>query len=234
MSETNPSYSPGPRPEAIPSDNDLTVDLTQEEFGDGADLQALADEMADYDPTAPKAGAVEPVILDRVGQDTELTQLRSRLEALQKAETEHKDRHHRLMADFANHRNRVGRETQLAVTLAERKLLLELLPVQDSLERCLSATYNTVEDFHSGVVLIQKQLQEALRKAGVEPLDVKVGDPFDAQHAEALTTTSQRTLPDGSVAAIYERGYLLRDQLLRPARVIVNNNPDGELPQHPS
>jgi len=227
MAEPIPSHNPGPHP-GFPPENDLTVDLTQEEFGEGADLQAVADEMADYDPLASKGGHGESAPGDRTGQGTELAELRNRLEALQKAESEHKDRHHRLMADFANHRNRVGRETQLAVTLAERKLLMELLPVQDSLERCLSATYNTVEDFHSGVVLIQRQLQEALRKAGVEPLDVKVGDPFDAQHAEALTTTTQRTLPDNSVAAIYERGYLLRDQLLRPARVIVNNNPDGD------
>ena len=227
MAEPIPSHNPG-LPPGSPSENDLTVDHTQEEFGEGADLQALADEMEDYDPLAPKGGQGEPAAGDRSGQETEVAELKRRLDALQKAETEHKDRHHRLMADFANHRNRVGRETQLAVTLAERKLLMELLPVQDSLERCLTATYNTVEDFHSGVVLIQKQLQEALRKAGVEPLDVKVGDPFDAQHAEALTTTTQRTLPDNSVAAIYERGYMLRDQLLRPARVIVNNNPDGD------
>ncbi|NTV76146.1 MAG: nucleotide exchange factor GrpE, partial [Holophaga sp.] len=141
---------------------------------------------------------------------------------------------HRLMADFTNHRNRVGRETQLAVTLAERKVLLELLPVLDSFERCINATYTSLEDFHAGVVLIHRQMQEALRKTGVEPLALNVGDPFDAQHAEALTTTSQASLPDGSVAAIYERGYYLRDQLLRPARVIVNNHPEGDPTQDPS
>jgi molecular chaperone GrpE len=138
------------------------------------------------------------------------------------------------MADFANHRNRVGRETSLAVTLAERKLLMELLPVLDSFERCIGATYTSLEDFHAGVVLIHRQMQEALRKCGVEALPLNVGDPFDAQHAEALTTTSQPALPDGSVAAIYERGYLLKEQLLRPARVIVNNNPAGDPPQDPS
>lgn len=228
MPEPNPSHRPVPPQDLAPPETDLTVDLTEEEFGESADLQALADEIADYEP--PKAGSAADVS----GLEAELASLRSRVEAMQKAEADHKDRHHRLMADFANHRNRVGRETQLAVTLAERKLLLELLPVQDSLERCLSAKYNTVEDFHSGAQLIQKQMQEAFRKAGVEPLEVRVGDPFDAQHAEALTTTTQKSLPDGCVAAIYERGYMLRDQLLRPARVIVNNNPDAELPQNPS
>lgn len=220
MANQNPTPNPGLSPDSVPPENDLTVDLTMEEFGEGEDLQKLADEMADYDPAADAAGTAKDA--------GEVARLRAQVEALQKAEAEHKDRHHRLMADFANHRNRVGRETQLAVTLAERKVLLELLPVLDSMERCLDAKYTSLEDFHNGVALIQKQLQDSLRKAGVEALPLAVGDPFDAQHAEALTTTSQAELPDGSVAAIYERGYLHRDQLLRPARVIVNNHPDPE------
>ena len=233
MAEQNHPRNPGHPPEGLPPENDLTVDLTLEEFGDHEDLQALADEMADYDPTVK---AVEPPSGDagKGGLEEQLAQARARLEVLEKVESEYKDKHHRLMADFANHRNRVGRETQLAVTLAERKLLLELLPVLDSFERCISSTYTSVEDFHAGVVLIHRQMAEALRKAGVEPLAVRVGDPFDAQHAEALTTTTQKALPDGCVAAIYERGYMLRDQLLRPARVIVNNNPEGDTPLDPS
>jgi molecular chaperone GrpE len=204
------------------------VDLTHEEFGDGDNLQALADEIGDYEPPAAEPAAAEASGLSREELETELARTRARLMALEKAEHEHSDKHQRLMADFANHRNRVGRETLLAVTLAERKLLLEFLPVLDSFERCINATYTSLEDFHGGVVLIHRQMQEALRKVGVEPMTVKVGDPFDAQQAEALTTTCQPSLPDGSVAAIYERGYLLREQLLRPARVIVNNLPDPD------
>ena len=234
MTDTNNPQQPGPAPDPLRPENDLTVDLTFEEFGEGEDLQAVADGLADYDPDAARPPAGGTSALSREDLEAELAKARARIEAIEKTESEHKDKHHRLMADFANHRNRVGRETQLAVTLAERKLLLEILSVLDSLERCASAKYNTVEDFHGGVVLIQRQMQEALRKAGVEPLEVKVGDPFDAQKAEALTTTTQKALPDGSVAAIYERGYLHRDQLLRAARVIVNNNPEGEPSQNPS
>ena len=225
-----------PNPDTLPEgdlpDHEQMVDLNAEEFGEVDDLQAVADEMADYAPPSPAPSGGLPQSRDELA--TELAKTRQRLEALEKTEAEHKDKHHRLMADFANHRNRVGRETLLAVSLAERKLLMEILPVMDSFERCVSATYNSVEDFHNGVLLIQKQMQEALRKAGVEVLEVHIGDPFDAQHAEALTTTCQRSLPDGSVAAVYERGYRLRDQLLRPARVIVNHIPDGGAPSDPS
>jgi molecular chaperone GrpE len=215
-----------------PAENDLTMDLTSEEFGDLDNLQILAEEMENYEP--PQGEGTEDSKAARAEAEAELARLREQVEQLTKLDAEHQDKHRRLMADFSNHRNRVARETQLAVTLAERKLLLEMLPVLDSFERCVSAKYNSVEDFHAGALLIQRQLQEALRKAGVEPLEVHVGDPFDAQHAEALTTTTQKALPDGCVAAIYERGYRLRDQLLRPARVIVNNNPEPTGTEDPS
>jgi molecular chaperone GrpE len=60
-----------------------------------------------------------------------------------------------------------------------------------------------------------------------------IGDPFNAHVAEALTTMQRADLPDGSVAAIYEKAYQLRDQLIRPAKVVVNHRPEGapEAPQ---
>jgi molecular chaperone GrpE len=210
-----------------------TLDLNLDEFEGVEDLQALADEVAESTAEA----APEP-LSGGAGEEMEasLFKARERIAELEKQEAEQKDKHHRLLADFANHRNRVARETQLAVTLAEKKLLLELLPVVDNFERCLASNYTNIEDFHNGIGLIYKQLLDSLRKAGVTGVDVKVGDPFDAHLAEALTTTSQPGLPDGAVAAVYERGYTLRDLLLRPARVIVNhaqepNLEDGGPPQ---
>jgi molecular chaperone GrpE len=222
------SPTPKPTPGEEPQEVDPALDLNLDEFEEVKDLQALADEVAE---STPEPGGAGGGALAREQQEASLNEALKRIAELEQREAEHKDRHHRLLADFANHRNRVARETQLAVTLAEKKLLLELLPVVDNFERCLSATATSVEDFHNGVSLIYKQLLEAMRKAGVEGMEVKVGDPFDAMQAEALTTTSQPGLPDGAVAAVFERGYLLRDQLLRPARVIVNHAPAA--PEHP-
>ncbi|MDR3670262.1 MAG: nucleotide exchange factor GrpE [Holophaga sp.] len=208
------------RPEVEP-----TLDLDLGEFEGVEDLQALADEVAQSTPDAAPAA---PPSHDEM--EASLFKARARIAELEKQEVEQKDKHQRLLADFANHRNRVGRETQLAVTLAEKKLLLELLPVVDSFERCLAANYSNVEEFQNGIGLIHKQLLESLRKAGVTEVDVKVGDPFDAHLAEALTTTILPNLPDGAVATVYERGYTLRDMLLRPARVIVNHAPPAQEP----
>ena len=208
-------------PQSSAGDPDLseanpTLDLNLDEFEEVSDLQALADEVAESTQGGAAPGAPEPSAAQQREQEHH------------KAMTEQTDKHHRLLADFANYRNRVGRDIQLAVSLAERKLLMEFLPVVDSLERCLASSYSSVEDFHNGVALIHKQYTDALRKAGVEPVEIAVGDPFDAMHAEALTTTQQPGLPDGAVAAIYERGFKLREHLLRPARVIVNHNPSSE------
>jgi molecular chaperone GrpE len=106
--------------------------------------------------------------------------------------------------------------------MSEKKLLLEFLPILDNFERCLALEYTNVEDLNSGVTLIYKQLLEALHKVGVEAVEIKIGDQFDAQHSEALTTVDRPDLVDGTIVTVFERGFMLRDQLLRPARVIVN------------
>ncbi len=227
--------TPNPKPLSAASDEDRpevepTLDLNLDEFEEVNDLQALADEVAESTGSGSAAAEAEGK-LSREEMEASLFKARQRIAELEKQEAEQMDKHHRLLADFANHRNRVARETQLAVTLAEKKLLLELLPVVDNFERCLASDYSSIEDFHNGIGLIYKQLLESLRKAGATGLDVKVGDPFDAMHAEALTTTSQPDLPDGAVAAVYERGYMLRDHLLRPARVIVNHAPEEPHPE---
>ncbi len=198
--------------------SDGTVELSFDD-AEAVDLQALADEVAEQE-LLEASGAVAPSTADQALQD--------RIRDLEKHEKEHQDKHHRLLADFANFRNRTSREIQLAVDMSERKLLLEILPVLDSFDRCLEANYVDVESFRAGVVLIQKQFQDALRRLAVEQVSLAVGDDFDALHAEALTTLQDPTHPDGAVVAVFEKGYLLRGGLLRPARVVVNNLEDHE------
>lgn len=220
MNDSNPHHPKPFQPEPDLPENGPTLDLNLDEFEGMEDLQALADEVAESTSPDDETGAQ--------GTDPGLAVARQRVEELRKAGEAQADKHHRLLADFANYRNRVGRDIALAVGLAERKLLMEFLPVVDSFERCLSSNYANVEDFQNGIALIHKQFLDALRKAGVEEVELKVGDPFNANHSEALTTTSQPTLADGAVAAIYERGFTHKDQLLRAARVIVNHNPQPE------
>lgn len=208
----------------------MTVDLTLDAFDEVDDLQALADEIAEKAPEAIEEAPSNPseALLAEEFERT-LAEAQARIHELEKHGTEMTDKHHRLLADFANFRNRTSRDIQMAVDLAEKKLLLEVLPVLDSFERCLTSNYKSIDDFHAGVTLINKQFVDALKRLNVEKVDLKPGDPFDAQNTEALTTTCDPSLPDGSIAAVFESGFTLRNSLLRPARVVVNHAE----PSHP-
>ena len=239
--EPNPSPL-DPNEEPIVRESDLTVDLTIDEAEAVDDLQALADAVAEETPEPPArvapptraipTGDVSERIIEEL--ERELEEATERVQQMEKRETEHLDKHHRLLADFANYRNRTGRDIQMAVDLSERKLLMEMLPVIDNFERCINASYSTVDDCRNGVALIRKQFVDSLRRIGVEEIDIKVGDAFDARNAEALTTTQDATIPDGAIASIFERGFMLRDQLLRAARVVVNHHPEGTQATEPS
>lgn len=231
----NPEMPNHPDPKSVaPGEAEDLVDLNLDEVGE-PDLQALADAAASEYKTQmvpemdlSEPGDESPEGERRVDLESALTEVEGQLGEMMKREAELLDQHRRLAADFNNFRNRAQRDIALAVEQAERRILLEMLPVLDNFDRGLGASYQDVETFRSGVELIRRQFLEALRRLNVEPLALQVGDPFDALHAEALTTFSDPALPDGAVAAIYERGFNLKGQLLRAARVVVNRHPDAE------
>jgi len=226
---TNDAHpAPDSNPSLPPVEPDELVDLTLDEALEG-DLQSVADEVASEYPTQVLPDAV-PESGVKVGLETALSETERQMEELLRREGELMDQQRRLAADFNNFRNRAQRDISMAVDQAERKMLMEILPILDNFDRGLSASYQDVASFQSGMDLVRKQFLEALRRMNVEPLALRIGEPFDALHSEALTTFSDPNLPDGAVAAIYERGFTLRGQLLRAARVVVNRLDD---PNHP-
>jgi molecular chaperone GrpE len=240
----NPEQDPKPGLDRPERESSLEINLDD---SGALDLQALADEIASQPD--------EDLGLEVVGGESEENEFsalmeddssrlqaqhqefqaklggaKAQIEDMEKREAEIMDQFRRLAGDFTNFRSRAQRDTQLAVEQAERRMLLEFLPVLDNFERGLEASYQDMEAFRGGVELIRKQFADALRRLGAVPVDLKVGDPFDAAHAEALTTMQNPDLPDHAIAAIYERAYTLRDQLLRPARVVVNHAPPPFIP----
>ena len=220
------------QPDAQPitplGESEDVVDLNLDEPLEG-DLQSVADEVAsEYRtqmvPEMELPDLLQPsgVVDGKVDLESAFTEAEYQMEELLRRETELMDQQRRLAADFNNFRNRAQRDISLAVEQTERRILLEMLPVLDNFDRGLGATYQDVDSFRSGVELIRKQFLEALRRVNVEQLPLQVGDHFDALNAEALTTFTDPSLPDGAVAAIYEQGFNLKGQLLRAARVVVN------------
>jgi molecular chaperone GrpE len=224
---------PDAKPAAPQGESEDLLDLNLDDPLEG-DLQTVADEVASeyHTQMVPEMELPDPAVPlrtpeGRVDLESALVEAEHQMEELLRREGELMDHQRRLAADFNNFRNRAQRDIALAVEQAERKILLEMLPILDNFDRGMGATYLDVESFRSGVELIRKQFLEALRKLNVEQLPLQVGDPFDALNAEALTTFTDPSLPDGAVAAIYERGFSLKGQLLRAARVVVNRVHDS-------
>ena len=132
------------------------------------------------------------------------------------------DRLARMQAEFDNARKRAQREQQDYRDYALTDTIKTLIPVMDSFDRALQSSPEKSE-FHLGVELIHKQLQDALAKIGVQPIVAK-GQPFDPRFHEAIEMVDTDAARDNEVIDELQRGYKLKDRLLRPAMVRVARN----------
>jgi molecular chaperone GrpE len=126
----------------------------------------------------------------------------------------------RLKAEFDNYRKRAAREQSDIVTRAAERLVKELLPVLDDLERALAATEAHEEaKLEDGVRLVQRALADALRREGLA--EIETNGKFDPHIHEALLSQPAEGIESGGVVQVLQKGYRLGDKVLRPARVIV-------------
>ena len=148
---------------------------------------------------------VEP----RVDELAEVTRERDEyLDALQRAQ-----------AEFANYKKRVARDQESLVARAGERIVKELLPILDDLERALEAAEQHEEaKLEEGVKLVHRQLEQILEREGVAA--VETNGRFDPHVHEALLTQPSEA-EEGSVIEVLQKGYRLGDRVLRPARVVV-------------
>lgn len=149
--------------------------------------------------------------------------LRSQLEKALAERNELLERMARQQAEFENARKRAAREQQEYKDFALADALKNLLPIMDSFDRALQTKVDKPEDLRSGVELIRKQLQDALEKLGMRPIPAK-GEPFDPRLHEAIEMVDTDEVKDHHVVDELQRGYKLKDRLLRPAMVRVARN----------
>jgi molecular chaperone GrpE len=133
------------------------------------------------------------------------------------------DRLARMQAEFDNARKRAAKEQQDYRDYALVDAIKAIIPVLDSFDRALQTSPEKSE-FHAGVELIQKQLQDVLAKIGVRPISAK-GEPFDPRYHEAIEMVDTDAVPDHHVLEELQHGYKLKERLLRPAMVKVARNP---------
>ena len=129
------------------------------------------------------------------------------------------DRLLRLAADFENYKKRAAREREEYVALANERLLKELLPVLDDLERALNAAEEHEEaQLEEGVRLVHKELADALSREGLA--EIETNGRFDPHVHEALLSQPSEA-EEGSIIEVVQKGYVLGDRVVRPARVVV-------------
>src|SRR6266699_1773907 len=133
------------------------------------------------------------------------------------------DRLARLQAEFENARKRAAREQQDFREYALADAVKALLPTLDSFERALKVGEAGKSEFRGGVELIYKQLQDALAKLGLRPIPAK-GEPFDPHLHQAVEMVDTDEVEDHHVLDELQRGYKLKERLLRPSMVRVARN----------
>ena len=166
--------------------------------------------MSADDPVEEQVEAVEEQ-LEAVDELAEATRQRDEyLDALQ-----------RLKAEFDNYRKRVARDQEGLVARAHERLVKQLLPVLDDLERALEAAVTHEEGkLEDGVRLVHRALADALAKEGLT--EVATDGAFDPHTQEALLSQPSGEA-EGTVIQVLQKGYRLGNQVLRPARVVVSS-----------
>ncbi|HEY3660601.1 MAG TPA: nucleotide exchange factor GrpE [Candidatus Udaeobacter sp.] len=131
----------------------------------------------------------------------------------------------RSQADFENYKKRAAREKDDAVKYANSSLLQRLVSILDNFELGLAAakTEGAQSPIYSGMVLVQKQLNDLVEENGLQAIEAE-GKKFDPNLHEAIAHEPSGT-PEGTVIRQARRGYRFKDRLLRPARVVVSSGP---------
>ncbi|HEU4430507.1 MAG TPA: nucleotide exchange factor GrpE [Myxococcota bacterium] len=154
----------------------------------------------------------------------EAEKLGRELEAAQAEAAANKERFIRVSADLDNLRRRQIKERQEALQFGHENLVKDLLNTVDNLERAIEhAKGSEAKDLDAllqGVELAQRELATVLGKHGVAVIEAE-GVAFDPNVHEAVAQIEEASVPPGNVARVYQKGYRLRDRLLRPARVVV-------------
>jgi molecular chaperone GrpE len=196
--------------------------------------------MTDFDPRHARPRRHRTRAEERIAElDTspakltaDLEQLRAELETAQQEAAESKAQWQRSAADFANYRRRTEQEREAMTSFANEVLLAKLLAIVDDFDRAIANMPAELQDVSwvGGIVAIDRKLRQLLDSEGLTPIE-SLGKQFDPHEHEAIAQEDRPGVPEGTVIAELQKGYRIRDRVLRPAMVAVarhstDNNPE--------
>ncbi|WP_430393396.1 nucleotide exchange factor GrpE [Corallococcus exiguus] len=181
-------------------------------------------------PTEDAAALRQEVESLRAQLEFSQTKARETLERLKEAHERAKDfqdRAIRSAADLENYRKRAQKEKEDVQKFGVEKLLKDLLPVVDNMDRALDAASKSpdFDSFQKGVAMTRKSFEDSLGRHGVKGFSAK-GQPFDPRLHEAIQQVESADVPAGHVLFEVTRGFHLNDRLVRPAMVVVARAPE--------
>ncbi|WP_411343228.1 nucleotide exchange factor GrpE [Paenibacillus sp. WLX1005] len=148
---------------------------------------------------------------------------RAELERLQAQADDQTQRLLRAQADFDNFRRRTQKEKEDLAKYASAGLITELIPVIDNFERAMATKPDSpeLESFNKGVDMIFRQLSDVLKNTGLTPME-SVGQPFNPEFHQAVMQVESDEHEEGTVVEELQKGYILKDKVIRPAMVKVS------------
>ncbi len=169
--------------------------------------EQIADQNVTENVTDPQEPVVELSVEEQLTQDLAIE----------------KDKYIRLFAEFENYKRRTSKERIELFKTANQEVLQAMLPVLDDFDRALIEIAKSEDDVMlKGVELIHEKLKSTLTSKGLEQVEIAVGDPFDADFAEAITQIPAPTDKlKGKIVDVLEKGYKLGDKIIRFPKVVI-------------
>lgn len=178
-------------------------------------------EKKSHKPVEDKEDVVQPVAAEAEVADR-LKELEELLAAKEAEVVANWDKFVRERADLENYRKRTQKEKEELIKYGNETLILEILPALDNMERALDHLDSDNQDpVVVGIRMTLEMLAGALKKFGVTPVEAEKGGQFDSALHQAMGQLESAGYPAGSIAEVFQKGYLLNERLLRPAMVMV-------------
>ncbi|MGQ0794112.1 MAG: nucleotide exchange factor GrpE [Deltaproteobacteria bacterium] len=189
--------------------------MTDKDRGNGGQWVGFMNEAKDAEQKEDQSAA---------SADAILLELQEELERKKKEYSDLYERYLRMAADFDNFKKRAVKEKSEVIFFANEELIKTLLDVIDNMERAIghSEASGEAKPIVEGVKLVYKQFLSALEKFGVKTIEVARGQEFDPKLHQAIEHVESSDMPPGSVFSEAQRGYTLKERLLRPALVSVS------------
>ena len=156
-------------------------------------------------------------------QENPADAMQQKIDELTAGLKEKEERALRLQADFENFRRRTSKEKEELSAVIKQEILKDMLPLLDNFERAMAAETKDAEAFQRGVDMIYTQLQEVMKKNGLEPIETE-GQKFDPNFHQAVMRVQNDDLEDDDIAQELQKGYMVEGRVIRPSMVQVVAN----------